>query len=334
MRRLWIVAALPVLALGCREGANKETPVAETNPPPPPPQQPPPAQPGAAQPMDQAQPVTGAQPARGQLLSCQPGTEIEQTASRLVELADTNGDGKVSKDEAQSLTNFVVGGFFFRADTNGDGTVTPDEGRRARSDFMQQNPEVAALFRGVRSATGKSPFATLAQIVDVDYGKPLTLTEARGAARNAVNDLYSVADADHDGVITMAEARNAAWQGTRLLGNEAFQAADTDHDGKLTPAELQDALRPAADAAFKMADTNDDGKLSEDEAAVAMHQIGRLVGVRLTPQPAGTTPASPNQPGQPGQANPNQAAPNQPGQPNRATPDQPNRATPGQPGRR
>lgn len=324
MRRLWILATLPVLVLGCREGADKEAPVAETQrasaPPPPPPPQEPAAQPGAVQPMGQAQPVTGAQAAQGQLLACQPGAEIEQTASRLVELADANGDGKVSRDEAQSLTNFVVGGFFFRADTNGDGTVTPDEGRQARNDFMRQNPEIAALFRGVRSATGKSPFATLAQIVDVDYGKPLTLAEARDAARNAVNDLYGVADTNHDGVITLAEAREAAGQGTRVLGNEAFQAADTDHDGKLTPTELENALRPAADAAFKMADTNDDGKLSEEEAAVAMHQIGRLVGVRLTAQPAGATPttpgqAAPNQPGQPGQANPNQASPNQPRSP-------------------
>jgi hypothetical protein len=107
--------------------------------------------------------------------------------------------------EALGLTNVVIGGFFFRADGNGDGVVTPEEGRKARVELMNQSPAAAALFKEARTTTGQSPFATLARLFDVDYGKPLTIAEARDAAHGAVDDLYRASDKDRDGVLSRAE---------------------------------------------------------------------------------------------------------------------------------
>lgn len=292
MRMLLLSAALCALVTGCRGEAGDRAPVPEPRPGTPPQETPPQAaqpgtaQPGAVQPpqpgaagMAQGLPASAA-PA-GDAIVCRPGADVEETAVRLVDLADANGDGKVSRDEAQSLANFVLGGFFFRADTNGDGTVTPEEGRQARQDVLTQHPAIASLLRSVRDATGKSPFATVARLVDVEYGKPLTLAEARDAARTSVNDLFGLMDANKDGAITLPEARNAAWEGTRALGRAAFQAADKDNDERLSQEELQSAVQSSVKVAFSMADKDNNGQLTEDEATAAMGQLNRLVGIQM-----------------------------------------------------
>jgi hypothetical protein len=215
----------------------------------------------------------------GGVLSCRPEAEVEAAMTRLVALADANEDGALSKDEALGLTNVVVGGFFFRADENGDGVVTPEEGRKVRAEFMKQNPAAAALFQEARRTTGKSAFATLARLFDVDYGKPLPIAEARDAARGAVEDLYRAADQNRDGLLSRAEANAVVWDGARALGRSAFEAADGDRNGRLTSQEFQAALQGPAKVAFAMADTNNDGQLTEEEAARAMGQLVKRIGI-------------------------------------------------------
>lgn len=46
--------------------------------------------------------------------------------------ADTNADGKVSKEEAAALHDKSQGEWFAKVDTNGDGFLTQDEVRQAR----------------------------------------------------------------------------------------------------------------------------------------------------------------------------------------------------------
>ncbi|MFS8067007.1 MAG: EF-hand domain-containing protein [Byssovorax sp.] len=213
----------------------------------------------------------------GAVVACRPTAEVEQTADRLIEMADTNGDGKISRIEATSTANFLLGGFFFRADTNGDGTVTPEEGRQAREELMSQRPALASLLREVRGMTGQSPFAFMAMMLDVEYGKPLTVAEARDAAKRAGDGIFALADGDKDGFITAAEAREAAASGSRMLGHAAFQAADTDKNGRLSFQEFQGALQGPARVAFDLANTSKTGELSEAEAANAANALmGRL----------------------------------------------------------
>jgi hypothetical protein len=118
-----------------------------------------------------AAPLTASLPG---IVSCEPDARLSANLSRVVELADSNEDGRVSKEEAGALVNFLVGGLLFRADANMDGSVTPEEGRKARSDFLRQNPGLSALLDRVRGATGQQPFAAVADLLDVDTTKTLT----------------------------------------------------------------------------------------------------------------------------------------------------------------
>src|SRR5690606_17121076 len=150
-----------------------------------------------------------------------------------------------SKAEAQSMVNFMLGGFFFRADENGDGKVTAEEAREARIEFARQNPAVAALLqqaRAVRQTTGDRPFVRIAEMMDLDYKQPLSAAEVRSAGRSALDDLYQLVDKNEDGSITLEEARAASLAGARAVGHQAFAAVDSNKDGSVELTELEQSV--------------------------------------------------------------------------------------------
>jgi len=213
-----------------------------------------------------------------------PGAGVEglrDEAGRLFQMADTDHDGRLSKQEALGAANFIVGGFFFRADTNNDGTVTPKEAKEARREFLARQPMLSVLLKGVRSAGGKSPFEGVARMLDIEYGKPLKAAEAREAVRKAVDATFAYADDNKDNTLTMAEARGAAAESAAMLGKLAFGAADANNDGMLNLKEFESAVLVPARAAFAMSDANDDGKLSPDEARTALSGMMNQLGVRF-----------------------------------------------------
>jgi hypothetical protein len=224
----------------------------------------------------------------GGVAACQPTGEVNAMVSRWIELADADGNGQISKSEARAFTNFVIGGFFFRADTDGDGVVGPDEGRAARSELVSQYPALATLLDQARAVAGESPFEAVADMIGIDYGKPLSADDARHAARGAMDDLFEVVDANDDSTITPAEARSASWQAVRMLGERAFRAGDENADGKLDLAEFQSAVGATAQVAFEAGDANDNGSLTEQEAGVALGGVVRRLGIPLPP--AGSAP--------------------------------------------
>lgn len=211
--------------------------------------------------------------------ACQASTDLTAMASRLAELADANGDGKVSREEAQSAMNFIVGGAFFRADANGDGKITPEEGHNARAELAARYPALGALMTQTKNATGESPFRALARIVDVEYGKTLTLDEARQAVRGATDDLFKVADRNHDATITREEAIDAGWERARTLGADAFAAADSNKDGFITTNEFQELISRSSKPLFNAADADNDGRLSKREAAATVNTVIERFGV-------------------------------------------------------
>lgn len=215
----------------------------------------------------------------GSLAACQPSSQVSAGINRLVEFADPNGDGKVSRVEATSAANFFVGGFFFRADENGDGVVTPQEGLQARKEFVNQNPMAASLLRAARDA-GATPFKKVAQLLDIEYGQPVKAEEARQAARSAVDDLFKAADNNKDGNLTFEESRAATWRGAQAVGETMFRSIDSNNDGTLGISEFQQGLQEPAKIAFKLADENSDGKLTQQEAANAMNQVVSQIGTR------------------------------------------------------
>jgi Ca2+-binding EF-hand superfamily protein len=215
----------------------------------------------------------------GELATCQPTAEVNSTVKRLLELADTDGNGQVSREEARSGLNFLLGGLFFRADENADGKITPEEGRKVRAEFEQQHPAFGSFLRQIRESTGESPLHALAKLLNVDYGQSLTIDDARSTARDALDGLFQVADANKDNAISRTEANTATWEGVRSLGRQAFAAADGNHDGYLSTSEFEGALTGSAKAVFSMADANKDGRLTESEAASAMNPAVGQLGV-------------------------------------------------------
>jgi len=213
------------------------------------------------------------------LASCQPSAGVSEVAARLTDLADANEDGKISHEEAQSAMNFIVGGAFFRADANGDGKITPEEGRLARTELTKRYPAIGTLIDQSKTATGESPFRSLARVLDVEYGKTVTLDDARQAVRAATDDIFKSMDRNHDGTITRDEAINAGWDQARKLGAEAFAAADANKDGYIQPGEFQNLVTRSSSPLFNAADTNNDGKLSQDESATAMNTMVQTVGL-------------------------------------------------------
>lgn len=211
--------------------------------------------------------------------TCQPAPELTNLASRAVQLADTDGNGQVSRQEAQSMADLLVGGSFFRADENADGTVTPQEGRALRTELIHDHPTLAATLARARQATGQTPFKSIAQLLDLEYGKPLTVAEARAAAKTVVSELYTFADSNNDGVISRDEALLAGNQGAQALGRQIFAAADADHDQSLSRSEFAQAVSASAEPVFQMFDTNKDGRLTELEAAAAINAAGLRLGL-------------------------------------------------------
>jgi hypothetical protein len=219
------------------------------------------------------------------VVTCEPEARLSANVSRVVELADSNGDGRVSKDEATALANFLVGGFLFRADANMDGSVTPEEGRKARSEFMQQSPDLSALLERVRSATEKNPFIAVAGLLDLDTTKAVTSAQARDIARGAVDDLFRAVDSNSDSAITLAETREAAWEGARAIGRAAFDAADRDDNSRLTLVEFEGAIESPARVAFTLADADKNGALTLEESTIALNHLVKRLGVPMQPNP-------------------------------------------------
>ena len=277
MKRIAAGACAAALCVACDTGQNAGARNAPT----------PSSQQTAAAPTA---PASGAGQSRsmviGGVAACQPTGEVSALVSRWIELADADGNGQISKAEARSLTNFVIGGFFFRADTDGNGVVAPEEGRAARAELVSQYPALATLLSEARSIAGKSPFKAVADLIGVEYGKPLSADDARQAARAAMYDLLEVVDDDRDGTITPAEARTASWEAARSLGQRAFRASDGNQDGKLDLAEFQAAVDRTARFAFEAGDVNDNGSLTEQEAAVALGGVARRLGIPSPPENA------------------------------------------------
>ena len=279
MRITKIGLCATALALGCQNEASQPTPATKADP-----AKATPVKSGES-PQKETKVALAHQVAAPGLGFCAPSVQVETWGTRLIEHADSDRDGQVSKKEAQSFVNFLMGGFFFRADENSDGKVTPQEGRQARQEFAEKHPTIARLLRtakSVKNETGKRPFVRLAEILDVDYPRVVSAKEVRDAAREALDDLYRAVDADEDQRLTVSEARNASVAGAAVLGHEMFAAADADSSGAVEFDELERAIDSGMKTAFNTADRNQDGKLTETEA----RDVLRGLASHLTSPPA------------------------------------------------
>lgn len=222
-------------------------------------------------------------------------------------VADANGDGQISKEEATNAADLLVGGFFFTADANGDGTVTQQEAQQVRETILQQRPGLRILIQraqnGAAAPKPEDPFRELAGLLDVNNDKQLQAQEVRSAVRTAVEGLFAVSDTNRDSQMSPDEVNAAAIGMAQAAGEAAFQLADTDKNGAVSQQEFQQALTEPTNAVFAAVDANRDGQISADEARQARDILMTQLMPRV-PTPRGGTPVPNIQPRQllPGQA--------------------------------
>jgi Ca2+-binding EF-hand superfamily protein len=112
--------------------------------------------------------------------------------------ADTNGDGKISKEEAAALHDKLQGGWFDKTDLDKDGFVSQDELRQAR-DTRQ----------GGRHEEMKARMEQRFKEADANGDGQISLDEAQ-AKMPRLAERFSTLDSDKNGLLSKDEMRNGA----------------------------------------------------------------------------------------------------------------------------
>jgi Ca2+-binding EF-hand superfamily protein len=166
-------------------------------------------------------------------------------AAHMFERMDTNGDGQVTRQEADDAGKRL----FDKFDRNADGAVTRDEAEAGARALRQE--ELAARFKQLdENGDGKlsgpesqmPPQAFLKLDTNKDHALSLEEFQIRPDMRSEHRELeFDRADANHDGKVTREEATQTA--------KERFERVDADHDGVITRAELDAHLAKMANMA-------------------------------------------------------------------------------------
>lgn len=109
--------------------------------------------------------------------------------------ADTNADGKVTKEERESFAK----GRFAAMDIDKDGQVTDKDIDARLKDVKAKNPKVSDEMLQKRNARVKAHFAGM----DKDGNKGVSLDEFLARGR----DMTAAADTDKDGAVSEAEMK-------------------------------------------------------------------------------------------------------------------------------
>jgi len=224
--------------------------------------------------------------------------DLRDTAKMAFKMADMNNDGLISQKEAVDAGNVLVGGFFFRADANGDGKVTKEEADAARENMLNQRPILRFVFQRAEQETvaqGTKPQIDQAQrnvmsAVDANRDGSIDASELRQAVQTGVQSLYLTADRNGDGQLDPAELNFAAVEMGRAGLQAAFQSADLDKNNAVSREEFDKAIVNPANVVFRVMDANNDGQLSPEElqsgARILLSEL-RNLEVR---EPASTLP--------------------------------------------
>ena len=183
-----------------------------------------------------------------------------QLVQRLI-AADSNGDGKVTFDEAKAAFPNITQERFNKLDRNQDGVLSLAD---------------AAAGKGQAAASGQAagkgqPGARRAQLVqrlraaDTNGDGQITFDEAKAAFPNLTQERFSKLDRNGDGVLSMADKPQGNGQAgaRRAQLVQRLRAADTNGDGKVSFDEAKAAFPKLTQVRFNKLDRNGDGFLSE-----------------------------------------------------------------------
>jgi len=178
-----------------------------------------------------------------------------------MKLADTDGDGKVSKEEFQKRFTNLPEDRFAKLDKNSDGFL--DEKDRALSpQAPRQSPRA-----------WEDVVTNIAAQSDADKDGKVTFEEYSKGKENMPRAAFDALDTNKDGVLSKDDKGPAANSGPARRANspqegrERFKRADKDGDGKLTMEEAKAEFPGITKERFKERDTNGDGKLGPDDRA-------------------------------------------------------------------
>jgi Ca2+-binding EF-hand superfamily protein len=253
-----------------------------------------------------------------------------------------NNDNRISQKEAVDAGNLMVGGFFFRADANGDGVVSKEEAQQARDALLRQKPLLRIVLEratrqrsaqpgqpaqaGQGNAQVQDAMQGVMAIVDANNDGQLQATELRQTVQTGVQGLYAGADTDRDGHLTPTELNASVSGMIQAAAQASFQAADQDSNGSLSQAEFDQMIIEPARTVFRIIDANGDGQISQQESQSAQRTVSRQIRMLNVPEPPNSLSnqiENAQQGGAPviGSPNtPNRTTPNAPRQPRRPTP--------------
>jgi len=224
--------------------------------------------------------------------------DLQDSAKMLFKMADSNNDGLISQKEAVDVGNLLVGGFFFRADANGDGKVTKDEADQARENLLTQRPLLRFISeRAEQEATKQGTKAdvenakqNIMNTVDANKDGALDATELRQAVQTAVQSLFLTADRTGDGQLSPAELNGAVVEVGRAGLQAAFQTADADKNGAVSREEFNKAIVQPAGVVFRVIDKNNDGQITDEELRSGTQILIRELRNLQVPEPANSIP--------------------------------------------
>jgi hypothetical protein len=116
--------------------------------------------------------------------------------------ADTNGDGKVSRDEAAALHDKAQGEWFARTDTDKDGFLTQEEIRQARASRHYSRGDM------------KERMDQRFKEADANGDGQISLDEAQ-AKMPKLAERFTTLDADKNGLLSRDELKRSGPRGAR-----------------------------------------------------------------------------------------------------------------------
>jgi len=260
--------------------------------------------------------------------------DLQDSGKIAFKMADVNNDNRISQKEAVDAGNLMVGGFFFRADANGDGVVSKEEAQQARDSLLRQKPLLRVVLeratkggstqRGQGNAQAQDAMQGVMSLVDSNNDGQLQATELRQVVQTGVQGLYAGADTDRDGHLTPTELNSSVSGMVQAAAQASFQAADQDSNGQLSQAEFDQMIIEPAHTVFRVIDANGDGQISQQESQNAQRTVSRQIRMLNIPEPANSLS------NQIENATERSAAPaiGSPRTPNRTTPNAPRRPAP------